>query len=273
MSYLLNSVDLTTYGIKAGHTSGSNIALAGCFDLPARIGKTYHSWGDDNGVEPYVESDELQFAGRDIIFSGFILGSPHVQRDYINALYTALNALTGLVSFATPYGTFSVYVNSVKERCVVGGCFVELLFREPVVTLTGTIPSIASNANKIDGRAMNSFGLFYESGEGFRSIANMKSASFTKYGAEGYQITKREPENMTFNGFLLATSVTTFIDNIKSLYALFSSSGLRTFILSTNIQVVGFLANGFDVSNVKVYANLVTADFSCKVICSAITTP
>jgi hypothetical protein len=72
MAYLLDTVDLSTYGIIAGHVPSSNIALKGCFDLPSRTGKCYHEWGDENGLEPYVASGEMFFAGRDITLHGSI---------------------------------------------------------------------------------------------------------------------------------------------------------------------------------------------------------
>ena len=245
MSYFLNSVNLATYGIKAGHAPSSNISLSGCYDMPSRIGKTHHSWGDENNYEPYVEADEIQFAGRDIHFQGYIMGTPQFQRDNIALFYTALSAFTTLVPFVTPYGTFNVLVKNTTERCVVGGCFIDIIFREPIVDLTGTLPTVGANANKIDGIPMGSFGLYYSSGDGFRSIANMKEGKFSKYGSEGYQMTKRDPEILTFNGFLLATSLQSFDSNVKALYKLFAGAGLRTFVLSTYVQVIGFLTNGF----------------------------
>ena len=68
MSYLLNSVDLsTTYGIIASHAPESNIAMAGVFDMPQRTGTTYKDWGDADGVEPWVNAGEIMFAGRELV--------------------------------------------------------------------------------------------------------------------------------------------------------------------------------------------------------------
>ena len=53
-TYTLNSVNLTTYGITPGHAPGSNIAMAGIYDCPPRIGETHREWADDDSVEPYV---------------------------------------------------------------------------------------------------------------------------------------------------------------------------------------------------------------------------
>src|SRR5574343_156699 len=116
MAYLLNSVNLTTYGITAGQTPGSNIAVEGCFDLPERIGDTHHIWDDDNTVEPYVASDEIFFAGRDIKFYGTIIGNNFAINTYLDAFYTAIKAFTTLVTFSTPYGDFSVQVKDIKTK-------------------------------------------------------------------------------------------------------------------------------------------------------------
>ena len=81
MAYILNNVNiLTTYGIRAGHAPSSNISLAGCFDLPSRIGKSYYEWGDDDSIEPYVLESEIMFGGRDITFAGNIIGTNQIGR-------------------------------------------------------------------------------------------------------------------------------------------------------------------------------------------------
>lgn len=140
--YTLNGIDIkTTYGIRAGQRDNSNIALSGCFSMPARTGKCFHDWGDSDSVEPYVEINEMFFAGRDLKFSGFILGTNLVINDYLKSLYDAIKAFSGLIAFATPYGSFLVYVKSVTPEMFNGVTKIVIVFREPVVDLTEWIPS------------------------------------------------------------------------------------------------------------------------------------
>jgi hypothetical protein len=260
MAYLLNSVNLTTYGITAGQAPGSNIAVQGCFDLPERIGDTHHIWDDDNTVEPYVAADEIFFAGRDIKFYGTIVGNNFAINTYLDAFYTAIKAFTTLVTFSTPYGDFSVQVKDVKTKKYNGALSLEIAFREPVVTLTGgSLPATGVKAYTIDGIPMSSFGLYVTKPEEIHDLPEIKSQYFTKYGAEGYQIVKRKANTLEIDGFLMATSLSDFQTKIKALYLAFSSSGLRYIKLNNEKIVVCFATTGFNVSNVSISASLVMA--------------
>lgn len=66
MEYKINNKPIEDFGLIPGRQSNSNIAIAGCWDMPARIGKVFHDWQDENGVEPYLREDEIFFGGRDI---------------------------------------------------------------------------------------------------------------------------------------------------------------------------------------------------------------
>ena len=57
MSYRLNDIELSSYGILPGQAPGSNVALSGFLDLPKRAGKAYHSWPDEEGAAHITEPD------------------------------------------------------------------------------------------------------------------------------------------------------------------------------------------------------------------------
>lgn len=253
MAYTLNSVNLSTYGIIPGHISGSNIALSGCFDLPERIGATHYIWPEDNSVEPYVASDELFFAGRDLVFKGVILGPNAVINNYIKALYNAVQAFADLVTFATPYGSFSVQVKSITPIHYNSACTIEIAFREPVVTLTGgALPAAGINNYTIDHIPFSSFGLYLGSKKELANLPDLKPQYFTKYSSEGYQITKYSNKALSIEALLKASSLSDFQDKVRNLYLLFSSAGTRNIKINDQANIDCFATKGFKIEGIMI---------------------
>ncbi len=268
MAYLLNSVNLTTYGITPGHATGSNIAVSGIFDMPSRLGKTFHSWGDSHGIEPYVAAGDIFFAGRDIVFYGSIIGTNSTVNNYLNSLYTAIKAFTGLVTFSTPYGNYSVQVSNVVLEMFPGGAKIVITFREPVVTLTGgTLPAVGDNAYTIDAIPFSSFGLYLSKAKSIYDLPENKEQLFTKYGSEGYQITKREHNVLEMEGFIMSSSLADFQAKIKALYLLFKSSGTRNIKIGNEVNVNCFAAEGFNIDNLYLINTGVCANFKANLLC------
>lgn len=271
MAYTLNSVDLTTYGVTPGHAPGSNIAMSGIFDMPARIGQSYYEWAETDTVEPYVLSDEMFFGGRDIMFYGSILGTNKQVNDYLEALYDAVEAFTTLVTLATPYGSFSVQVKTIVPEFYVGGCKIAITFREPVVALDeATLPSTSSSAYSIDGIPMTTLGLYYSRGSGLRNLSEMKEQLYTIYGAEGYQMARRKSRNFNMKAAVLGAGISGFQDKIKYLYKLFSSAALRSIIINNEILVRCFAVEGFKVSGIILTNEEMIANFNINLICTEV---
>ncbi len=265
MAYLFDTVNLyNTYGIRAGHAPGSNIAMEGVFDLPVRTGKTFHEWGDADSIEPYSASGDIFFAGRDITFHGSIIGTNSAINDNLRSFYKAISAATGI--FETPYNCASGYVKSITPEVLNGGARITMTFREPVVTLTGTLPATGMNAYTIDKIPFSSFGLYLSKAEALRDLPELKEQFFTKYGSEGYQIVKRRNKTLDFYGFITGTSLSDFQTKIKALYKLFSSSGTRNIKINDQINVDCFATEGFKVSGVYLYNNLVIANFTANLM-------
>jgi len=132
MSYFINDIDLSTFGFTPGQAPGSNIAVEGAWDMPKRMGKLYHDWGDEEGVEPYVDSEDLRFEGRDIFLHGYIDSTAHLK-----SLKSFLKVFESLVKLSCPWGEWDVYLKgglaatALKEN----GFEVIFEFREPVVDL------------------------------------------------------------------------------------------------------------------------------------------
>lgn len=265
MAYTLNGTNLSTYGIVAGHSGSSNIALSGCYDLPSRTGKCFYSWGDSDSIEPYVATSELFFEGRDITFTGAIIGTNSVINDYLKSLYTAIGAFSGLVTLATPYGSFSVYIKSVIPEMMHGGAKIVITFREPVVALTGTLPAVGDSAYTIDSIPFLSFGLYLSKAEALHDLPELKEQQFTIYGSEGYQITKRQNKTLDFNGFIIGTSLADFQSKVSALYKLFSSAGTRNIKIADEINVDCFATEGFRVENVH-FNGQVIANFKASLL-------
>lgn len=262
----LNGVDLSTYGLVLSHSPSSNTSLQGCYNLPERVGDTYYSWAENNSVTPFVAADDLIFAGRDLQLYCSIIGSQSEIRAYLSDFYTAVRALTTLTTLSTPYGSFSVLVKSVTPELVNGGAKVTIVFREPVVTLTGgTLPAVATSAYTFDGIPFASFGLYLSDAKELDALPEMKEQFFTAYATEGYQITKREANNLELNGFIIGTSLSNFNSKILALYKLFTKAGTISVVLN-GTTLTCFAIEGFQVSDVILYSSGMVARFTIKMI-------
>lgn len=270
-NYSLNSVDLDVYGLKTSHASGSNIALAGCFDMPKRIGTTYHEWDENDGIEPFVAESEIMLEGRDLTLYCGIIDTKVNINSYIDSLNTAIKSFSDLVSLVTPYGTFQVLVKNIVPDYLNYGSQVIISLREPVVTLTGgSLPATASATNKIDNIPLSSFGLYLSSAKDHRQLAEMKDHSTTIYGSEGYFIAKRKNNTLLIDGFLVGSSLADFQSKIKSLYLIFKAAGLRTVVLGST-SMTCFATDGFKVSNVHISTNQVIANFNITLMVITLT--
>jgi len=116
-----------------GRVSGEGIAVKGIFDLPKRIGVTSKQWDEANGVEPFVDADEIFLGGRDITFQGIMLGTKAQIETNLFNLKTAIDAFNATVAFETPYGNACVIVQKITPKIYIGGATVIIEFREPKI--------------------------------------------------------------------------------------------------------------------------------------------
>lgn len=266
MAYTLNGIDLNTYGIIPTQAPGSNLALEGFLSMPERINKTDHSWGDFDGVEPYVSAGELYWGGRNLVFYGLVkAASRDAAQNAVLQLYNMLESLTGLTTLACDWGSWQVYVNGQIDATYIGsGCVkIKIPFREPVVDLSGgVVPSSPDfeNVTGIDGVDFNLLGFtlvdFQAMGirgsqiEGHLNRPAPKAQEFEAYDSEGFQVTKSEVREYKLKGVIQAATYAGILATIKNLYAVFAQPGTRVLYVPDDLIRVVFAKKGFQISQV-----------------------
>lgn len=257
--YSINNIALSAFGVIPGRADGSNIALSGMLDMPKRMGKTFHNWDDEPGVEPYVSAAEIAFEGRNLIFHGYLYGNN--KRDALNrvaSLYSHLTAFSDVVPLSTPWGNYRVYVKDeiVSEYLGQGWVQLRITFREPVVTTSNMIPSGTSeDIYNIDGVALSSLGAFVTKVSGNFYSPQRKQSQFTSYGKEGYQITKLESMLIDTETIFYADNYQILSENVQKLHTLLASPGTRKLNVDGKIREC-FNIQGFTVENIKVANNM-----------------
>lgn len=267
-AYYLNGKDLADYGLKPGQYRPGNLAIKGCWDMPARINKTYQDWGDDHGIEAYVDEAEIMFGGRDITVSCWLKAQDKNDATLkLYDLYADIDALTDLVTLSCSWGSWQVYVGkAISVQFIAQGlCSVELAFREPVADLSGTIPAASNAVIGIDDIAFSDLGFTPLKLSGNQDRAETKQQQFTNYETEGYQITPRQQREMVLTGYIKKATYADFNAAIKSLYALLASPGLRTLSLNNDPARDFFVKDGFEVSNVTVQPDFVFGQVDIKI--------
>lgn len=275
MSYKLNDIALSDYNIIAGRAPNSTIAVSGFFDMPKRTGKTYHSWGDHHGVEPYVKAAEIFFEGRDITFYGLVQADDKPSAVYLlKSFYKVLNGFTDLVDFETPYGTFQVYIkDKVKVRYIDDGwCEVALKFRQPNVWM-GVNELPEGNQYQelgIDGIPFKIFGAFVKKTVGNFNRPGTKKQQVAAYGYEGYELTKTKLQKVKLDLVFVRDSFVDLETSIHQFYTILSAPGLR----DLNMDMTGkkvFAIDGFTVKNIRIATNKAVAELSCQLVVNDMT--
>lgn len=136
MVYKINDIDMGTYGIIPGQAPGSNIAISGQLDMPARIGKTHESWDDHDGSEPYVREGDINLGGRDIVFYGLVSAASKLAAlAALKSFFDLISAADGLLELECGFGSWQVYVKDEIEVEYIGNgwCTIVMPFRQPVI--------------------------------------------------------------------------------------------------------------------------------------------
>jgi hypothetical protein len=265
--YSINNISFNTWGVVPGRAPGSNIALSGHLDLPERTGKLFHSWGDEHGIEPYVDASEIFFSGRNLNFYGFIIGSRYEVSLKLQELYSIFNDFTALVPFATPYGIFEVYVkDAIQVEASRLYSRLTFTFTEPTPVIPVVVPTGTDvHLQHIDGVSFTSLGCVVKSIEDVLNRPKTKQAAFTKYGSEGYAITKQEALDVQLNLSFFADDYAAMKANIDSFAALLAAPGIRTINLD-GLEREAFAIKGLSISNIKILNGICVCDITCNLL-------
>lgn len=286
-TYYINNIDMQTWGIIPGqHRPGSDLAIRGAWDMPSRIGKCFHDWGHERGIEPYVSVDEIRFGGRDIDYIGLVQANS--QNEAMRQLYDFfgfIDGLNGTVPLRNDIlGTWHVYVRGPIEVSYIGDgwCTIRIPFREPIVDLSGELPMNPLDFNPVDlsdGFLANGAGDLIEIGQVNYDGYGIDSISFCGMGLMimdtwgesgrpapkdregiGYMhepvlISPHSHREIGLRALITQPSYGAFKGVVKGLYALLSRPGLRMLTKEGDALRDCFAMHGFTVRNVHTYGS------------------
>jgi hypothetical protein len=260
MSYKLNTIPLANYGITPGRAPLSNLALEGMLDMPARLGKTFHDWLDEEGVEPYVEADEIFFGSRKLIFYGYITAASQQEAVLkLNDLYDDFGRLTDLITLETPWGSFQVYLREeiTAEYMGNGAASIRMVFEQVAVALPNLQLPVERTVRQyhIDFIPFSAFGATITETDGQYDRPELKQATVTAYNETGYQLTKIAQSKVDLNLVFYASDWATLRDNVQKLHQLLGSPGTRTVNID-DTEREGFAISGFKVTQTKILPGL-----------------
>ena len=267
--YRLNNIPLSNFGIVPGKLDDSNIAVAGILDMPARIGKTFHDWTGEAGVEPYVLPSEIRFGGRTLGFTGFINGND--AKEQLQSYYREINSFSDLVLFETPWSEHQVYVKSKIEAQEPSSNFVKfrMEFVESVVPVpdhetTGTDLNIPN----IDGISFKSLNMVLT---GFNDRLNrpeIKDQQFTAYQTSGYQITPAKVLEFEMELAMYGLNYEDLKTKIEQLHAMMAAPGIRE-ISTGRDSFTAFCPSGFFVTRLLIADNYALAKVRLKLMATS----
>lgn len=269
--YYLNGLDLEKYGFVPGHANNSNIALSGAWSLPKRLGDCYYEWPKMNGVEPFVDAEDIRFAGRDLELHGAIRGK---NRDEflinLSELHNALRDLSAseLVVLKTDdFGNYNVLVKDIIKTTYLGDGVgnIVIKLREPVVDLSGEMPVGSFNAgNRIDGILLSDIGLLVSEHSGIDDRPAIKNQNFTEWQHEGFQVTTPKARTLEFKMAVSAMNYADFRFKVGQYYRLLGGAGVRYVTINDETEAL-FAINGFTISDIVIQKD-VSAIMKIKMI-------
>lgn len=253
MAYILNGIDLATYGIFPSQVPESNLALTGQLDFPKRLGKAYHVWDDQDGIEPYVSEELIRWKGRDLKYYGYMNASSKLEAmTGLKNFYNQLGGLTDLVELETPWGNFQVFVKDAVEidQNHKGVLRVVIPFREPDCGI-GYSPS-GGISKGIDGVDFEDFGFTYLRLDGQWNRPATKEIKTIGYLKESYQVTKANAREMVLKGLFISSSYAAMKAKVDQLAEMLAKPGVRTLQIDGEPFREFFCCNGFSVSQINV---------------------
>jgi hypothetical protein len=279
-NYKLNNVSLESYGVIPIQSSDTNLAITGAWDMPARIGKTFHDWGNNqDGIEPYVLAEEIRFGGIDISLNALVRGSD--KNDALRKTYTFYDHLRVPGVLSCDWGSWTVLANGEAkgEYLSEGYARLTIPFRCPVVPMPTSLPTniltyepttdeqgriilvngapLYSSIRKydglgIDGVGFDSLGLIITGIDDQFTRPALKGGEVTAYRAEGYRSSALKEREITINAAIVQHDYPAFLSVVNGLKTLFSKPGLRYITRKQDALRDFFVKDGFKITGVRV---------------------
>lgn len=278
--YYLNGQALSAFGFVPGHATGSNLALSGAWDMPARSGDTSYTWQEKNGIEPYVEEEDMLFGARNIKLVGNISATDRtVFRSRLESFCTFVESLPDTFELRCDWAVRAVSRSAEMKAEVKGGrtARITLAFTEPAPDISGHPPVqwiLASGVWNEHGTWLNEapwytvsagrtiepqIDLWFWQSVGFvpseltgeGSVPTVRSLRVTQ-PAHGTIVVQggREAREITLVGTLIADDMFDFERRVRSLYWLFGSAGLRT-LHRHGREIDCFARSGFTLTGIQ----------------------
>ena len=257
--YSINEIPISAFSLTPGRAPGSNIAISGCWNMPARIGKTYQVWEESNEIEPYLRQDEMFFGGRDL--SLLCWADANSRADYIDTIQRIQDELdslqNGMFTLSCQWGVFHVQAVAVSPAEYVGSGYgnIQLKFREPVVDLSGDLPDNMSGGVGIDNYSFSDLGLTKVMTRNQADRPASRTLISEAYGIERIGAVRREAREFSLEFFIDVSTYTQFVSIISGFSYLLSRPGARTLRLDDNTTREVFVKDGFSVTEVRQFTN------------------
>lgn len=256
--YKLNNIDLAErFGFIPRQSGNTNLAISGCWDMPERIGKTFHDWEDQDGIEPYVAGPEIRWSGRDILLTGLLKGDDQADGlAKLYDLYAHISALDSVALLECELGSWNVMVNGeVKAEHISEGWYlVDIPFRQPVVYINAPVvePSDLGNELGIDSRSFADLGFIFLRLEQSYNRPAPKGLTITSWPYESERVNKIEAREIKLQGVFLSPDYSTFKNRLNGLYSLLAQPGLRSIIVDGQVLHRVFVKDGVQVQDVRI---------------------
>lgn len=229
MAYSIGGNDFSTYNMNI-------LSSMGALDFPKRLGEVDHDWKDSNGVEAFVETNDLLWDGRDIQLMAFYEGSNMItDLGTFRGLYEGVNA-----ALVTTYGSHTAILKDIKVQNVFSANAKALLilkFWEPVVTVPSPPAATGGSGPSLGGYDfLQDFGLRIESVKGLNDVVYRKKE--LTHGNQAVQLSdnrKNRVANIHMNG--VYSSIGNLISAITDLHGV---------LRSVNLKVLAYRGSNFN---------------------------
>jgi len=262
---LINGNNTKMYGVKVRK-------IKGAFDMPGRFGTYHRDWKDTDGVEAFVEQNDLYFKQRkitlDCILEADDIGFFQQQMGFFREL------IYQKVSIQTPYSLHECilkdnakvkFINDKYGNNVIAEF--SLVFNEISYNFGETLipdENVSNSFFWIDKIKLSRFGIVVESSDGFLDFPKMKTDNITRYLRESDRVNKRGARNISLKCSLFADNIIDLSTKFAQFNSLLAAEGLRKLMLPIEglekpFEV--FAANGYKVTNIIQNDNQIVASF------------